>query len=502
MSKQYKNVYTILEKVKKGEIKSYYKNTEGLFGKINFYKKPDIVKPHLHYIDEDRLESIVDFHLKSKTEVDKEFLKFAKTGVYKKLKDDTKPDSHKFFNQFQENYKKFPRHIAKDIFKMFYNKMEKLEFEERSEKNASKFKLLEKANNPVGKIMSEYSSLKSSIFTRNILGYFIARLTALDFIDADSSKKIKQSLESGSDFNNEQAENAFNDMLNSPEGKKMMDEAINEAMDVCKKIDESIPLDVQEQMFENSNKSNNGSFSAGKISPDYLKQVAAHLESVNLSMSGLKDKIKKLLDKSVSYFSAKKETKYEDLFNSDDVAGIEDFVLLHPQLRKMFTEDVMIKETKSVGKIDVYIDISGSMDSGCGSKNSKGQSISKLEFSKALTSKLKKMDMLNEVYVFNTSVKKIPNDIISISMIGSSGGTNINAVIRSIENNEVNALVITDAEDTCGIYSDKAFFIGVKGSRFNSFTQDVIKEYSNKNQVVVFDGVTISKVDEFGQIIV
>ena len=47
--KNYKNVYTILEKVKKGEIKSYYKNDEGgLFGKLNFYKKEDLIKPHMH----------------------------------------------------------------------------------------------------------------------------------------------------------------------------------------------------------------------------------------------------------------------------------------------------------------------------------------------------------------------------------------------------------------------------------------------------------------------
>ena len=41
-TKSYKNVYTILEKVKKGEIKSYYKDDEGLFGKINFYKEDNI----------------------------------------------------------------------------------------------------------------------------------------------------------------------------------------------------------------------------------------------------------------------------------------------------------------------------------------------------------------------------------------------------------------------------------------------------------------------------
>ena len=33
--KSYKNVYTILEKVKKGEIETHYKEKDGLFGFIN-----------------------------------------------------------------------------------------------------------------------------------------------------------------------------------------------------------------------------------------------------------------------------------------------------------------------------------------------------------------------------------------------------------------------------------------------------------------------------------
>ena len=62
--KQYKNVYTILEKVKKGEIQSYYKDDDdGLFGKINFYKKEDLIKPYMHYIDERRVDTIVDAYL-------------------------------------------------------------------------------------------------------------------------------------------------------------------------------------------------------------------------------------------------------------------------------------------------------------------------------------------------------------------------------------------------------------------------------------------------------
>ncbi len=46
--RQYKNAYTILEKVKKGEIDSYYRNEDSLFSKINFYKKPDLINPLLY----------------------------------------------------------------------------------------------------------------------------------------------------------------------------------------------------------------------------------------------------------------------------------------------------------------------------------------------------------------------------------------------------------------------------------------------------------------------
>jgi uncharacterized protein with von Willebrand factor type A (vWA) domain len=218
-------------------------------------------------------------------------------------------------------------------------------------------------------------------------------------------------------------------------------------------------------------------------------------------MGSLKEKIKKLLDKSVSYFSANETTEYEDLFNSDNIAGLEDYELLHPKLRKIFAEDLQVKNTKKVGKIDIYIDISGSMSSSCGVSGDDGNYISKLDFCKAFAAKLKSMDMLNELYMFDNRVKKGKTDVISISMMDCGGGTTIDAAVRSIEKNGVNALVITDAEDDCSIYSDKAFFIGVEGARFNYFHDNTIKEYSNKGQVVVFDGKTISKVNEEGNIV-
>jgi len=499
-SKNYKNVYTILEKVKKGEIKSYYKDDEGLFGKINFYKKPDLIKPYLHYIDEWRLESIVDAHMRDSNSVNEAYTKFSKSADFKKIDPAKQPNSQSFYTKFQENYNKFPKHLAKDIFKMYYNQIEKLDFEDRDEKNHAKFKFLEKANNPVGKIMSEHSNLKSAIYARNILAYFVARMTIMDYVDPNASKDIKNGLNGQSDFDNEGVDKAMQKMMDSTQGKNMLEDAMEKAQDLCKQMDGAMDDDVQEQLFESANKGGDDSI-AGKLSPNYMRQIATRLERISLSMGSLKEKIKKLLDKSVSYFSSNQKTEYEDLFNSDNVAGLEDYELLHPKLRKIFAEDLQVKSTKKVGKIDVYIDVSGSMSSSCGTMTESGEYISKLDFCKAFIAKLKSMDMLNDIYKFDNRVKKSKNDLISISMIDCGGGTTIDNAIQSIEKNGVNALVITDAEDTCSIYSDKAFFIGVEGSRFNYFNTEIIKEYSEKGQAIVFDGKTISKVNEQGFIV-
>ena len=498
--KQYKNVYTILEKVKKGEIQSqsYYKDKEGLFGKINFYKKADLVKPYIHYIDEGKIDSLVKKEIQNQKGITEYFNRFKTSSAFGRLPEDQKPDLQKFHQKLQENYEKIPKSLKYDIHKLYYHKMDKLEFEERDDKNATRFKFLEKANNPVGKIMSEGSNLKSAVFAKNMMLYYLMQLTQMEYIDAEAQKQMMDGLNGNDDaqFNQDAIDDAMKKHMESQPSKNMLDKLMQDAQDTCKMMDEHIDQDVQEQMFEQANK--DGGDTAGKLSPDYMRQIVARLESVKLSMGSLKEKIKQLLDKSASYFSSRKIIKYEDLFNAQDVSGLEDYELLHPRLRKIFAEDIQIKDTKSVGKVDVYVDVSGSMSSSCGVRNSNGSQISKIDFAKSMIAKLKEMDMLNDVYLFDTRVKKYRNDMISISMIDCGGGTTINTAVHSIIKNDINALVITDAEDHCSLYSEKAFFIGVEGSRFNSFSSDVIQQYSNKNQVVVFDGHRIQKVDIYG----
>jgi len=496
--KQYKNVYTILEKVKKGEIQSHYKNDDGgLFGKLNFYKKSDLIKPHMHYIDERRLTTVVDAHLNDQSNTTAFFTKFSRSAGCTSLPEDKKPDWQTFQKKMTETYQKFPKHLKNDIFKMFYHKMDKLDFEERTDSNYTQYKFLERSNNPVGKIMTETSSLKSAIFTRNLMHYYIMQMTMMEFIDPDAAKQLMSGLNGESDFDNQGMDELMNKMLDNRLSKNMLDDAIQEAQNTCKAMDEAIPQDLQDEMF---NSVKDGGANAGKLSPDYINQVTANIRRINLSMGSLKDKIRKLMDKSKNYFSAKKETIQEDLFNSDNLAGLDEYVFLHPQLRKFMIEDIMIKDSRSIGKINIYIDISGSMSDTCGVGDIDGTRIDKLDFCKAFALKMQDLGMLNKIYTFNNHVKELKTDVFSIANLTTCGGTSINTVVEHIKRHDDNALVITDAEDGCHSYSEKAFFIGVKGANFNHFDKKTIQKYSESGQVVVFDGNRIFNVNTKGGI--
>jgi len=484
-----KNIYTIFEKVKKGEFKSYYKESGGLFGKIDFYKKPDLIKPHLHYLDQDRLKSIMDQHFTNPDTISQSYKQYCS-----KVKSDQRLGSDDYKRKFSEYYQtKFPKHLTRDIFKMYYNKINDLEFEERSDKNHTQFKILEKSNHPVSKIMSESSQLKSAVFTRTMVEHFINKLLYLEITNPNQGSDLTKSLSESSEFDSKDTDKMLKDLFESSAAKKDLEQAIDKATETCKALDQTMDAEQQQQMFEACSNSE-----ASKLDVNYLNTVKTQLERVNMSMGALKNKIKNLLNKSVSYFSAKTKVKFEDIFNSDSVVDIQDEYLLHPRLRKLFAEDLMVKDTESVGKIDVYLDISGSMDSSAGVKNEQNHEISKAEFGKALIFKMKQMDILNDFYTFNTSVKLHKSDPISIAMINTNGGTSINNVIKKVNANRVNALIITDAEDHCSEYSDHAFFIGVKGCSFSHFHAPVIAEYAEKDQLIIFEGDQIVRVDKDG----
>lgn len=485
--KEYKNAYTILEKVKKGEIKSYHKkDSDGLFGRVNFYKRPDLIKPYLHYMDEGNVQNIIKSSIiphpgdPLNPYLNKELNKIPSGD-----------DRNKFLKKLQDNYRNMPKHLMYDIYKMYYSKMDKMKFEDRDDKNFAKYKLLERSNNPVGKIMSETSELKSAVFTQSAIMNYLLQLTKLEMSDPEQKKQMEKCMNGKGEGDQKKQEKMVDKFLNSNTAKQSLEEAMKHAEETCKMIDENIPEETQKDIFNNP-----GGDGASKLSPEHLKEIAEDLKSLRFSMGGLKERLKNIMNKATSYFSAKKETKYEDLFNADDVSGLEDYILLHPKLRKIFAEDIQVRDTKSIGKISVYVDISGSMSGGVGTKVD-GKQISCIDFAKSLVAKLKELDMLEELFLFNTSVRPRTTDLISIARIPCDGGTDIDKVIHHISERDTNSIVITDAGDSTGQYSDKAYFIGVSGSDFSGFRE--LERYRAGKQIVIFDGVNVSEVNSKGR---
>ena len=494
--RKYKNVYTIFEKVKKGEIESYYKEEDSLFSRLSFYKKPDLIKPNLHYLDERKVLAIVDGYLTNPATIKKQYENFKGLAVFKKIPDDKKPSYGKFTEKYLSNFNKLPEHLKYDMFKMYYNKVDKVDFEEKTDKNRGKYLFIEKGNSPVGKIMSEQSQLKSAIFTRHVFEFFLTQMVKLEFEDQQASDSIKESLDDAS--NDDNFKTLSDKMFSSGQAQKRLDKAIQDASDLCKKIDDVIDAEGQQELFENVNIRDEQS-GASKISTDYIATAADSLKSIKMSMSNLKEKIKKIMDRSKSYFSSKKETIREDLFNSDNIAGLDDYVALHPKLRKILIEDITVTETKNIGKINIYIDISGSMSGSCSVPGHSG--ISRIDFAKSFALKMKELDLLNEVYVFDTRVRKYKKDEFSLAVLSPNGGTTIDNVVNHIRGENKDAIIITDADDYCKAYSEKAFFIGIAGARFHHFGKEILKQYNDNNQLIVFDGSSIKKVDDNGFII-
>ena len=284
--KQYKNVYTILEKVKKGEIKSHYNNEEGgLFGKINFYKKPDLVKPYLHYLDADKLSDIMNSQLGANNSTEtlhecysslmktKEFKKWQASGNGKDL------TFRDFTTEVRRAYSDFPKHLQNDIFNMYYNKIDNIDFEERTDKNYTKFKFLERSNNPVGKIMSERSNLKSAIFMKNVMLYYLTRMAFLKLSDKEAYDKMKNALNGGNDFDNNDIDKILKQDFGAGGSTQMMNEMIDKASQMCKKMDEVMDEETQEQMFQNI--SPNNSNEASKLDSGYVDRVSQKLLSLN-----------------------------------------------------------------------------------------------------------------------------------------------------------------------------------------------------------------------------
>jgi len=472
---------------------TYYSSSSykrpSLFDRVKFYEKPDLIKPTLHYIDEMKIDRIVEQSLDPNDATTQ--------WCYDSLKSSAKFDSiQSYCKKMKSIYERFPKHIIYDIFKLYYNTMDKMEFADRTVKNKPRYKILEVSNNPINKIMTHGSNLKSAVFTKNIMLFLLSQFAQKDAEESRSFEKFKKILEDRPNRNKEQSadlEDKLNNMLAAPDSKELLEKLMESAASVCTNLDQNTDQEIQDSVF---NGSNNSGIGISNLTENGMKELSSRINAVKIQTDELKKKVKHLVDRSMSQFDAKTTVEYEDFINASDVSNLDEYGLLHPNIRSLFIEDILIPKKKTMGKVDIYVDVSGSMNDNCGVSDGKGGYLTKMQFSKVILSKLYEMEIIRDFYLFDTSVEKRKTTFLNICLFNGNGGTCIDTCVSHVMNvSKINSIIITDAEDRCSIYSDKVFFLGLKGARFDSFNKHVYRKYGDGKQMVIFDGKKVKEIN-------
>lgn len=488
---------TIFEKAKRGEItnngysrggySSYYSGFTSRFSQLSFYKKPDIIKPYLHYSDAHIVQRSVQKYIESRdfkmSKASSNILKAFNSEKKKKGVEQMSMDTYQ--NEIRKIYDKFPSSLLNDMHNQFYADNYSLKYEDRTQRNKRRFNILDRINDPVSKIITNGSQLKSMIYTRYMTQYFLTMMLEIKANNPDDFNEMMKNLaNSGADGSGKDKDPSFDKST-----ENILDKYLSDKNDSKSKLDEfkqaaKDDIDNLQQTMSNEEIDEIWGNDAGVQSlPIELKSMFDEISDYNFNMDALKQPLKKIIEKAASKFKSEKEYFYDSFIDDPMVSELIDHAYLHPKLRKLFIEDLQIKDFRTFGKIDVYVDVSGSMGSGCGFGN-----LSRIRFSQVLLYKLIKMDAVDKIFLFNNSVREIKTDVKAVMKIGYSGGTSFNNVAKHIKNRDAaNVLMITDCDDSLYEYLPNLFVLGVAGSSFHGFHQD----YHNTGQLIHFNGTEV-----------
>lgn len=548
---------TLLRKIQKGSssIKTGNSSRVPSFnfddsGRIQMFKKREIVQPYLHPIDSqivnEQIEKVVKQSLK---QIDPEI---------------------------EKNYDKLlPRHLVNDLYSLYYNPSGKMKFEGLDKTNKVKFDILDSINNSLLKIVTNNSHIGSYVYTEEIGKFLYKKFMEMP---PEQRKKLEEALnncnqgggqgngqsqkqqgqgqgQNGKDkqqgqgsqpqpgdgqSNGQQGQRPNQDQNssgrmdsnpheqdkkdgdNSSRGAANNSHGNNSHKDMSQDAADQMDKDLKDMLdklsqnlnSKQSQKELEKAFDEAQKKLDKLRDVGVdiendenmpeeeqkeivrnlnNLDSIRDSLRALsvsKEKImkavKKILDGTTNYFSRKCTITDVELFEADDILDINGLELLHPFFKKSRLFDMSITERKYIGKFDLYVDCSGSMGSGCGGDLER---VRRIDLAKSLAMQMKELGILGELYEFEDRPKKIMNTDISILMMAARGGTNIETVLQNIVKSGNNAVVLSDGESHINTYTEKALFVGV-GTDFSYFRDydGPGQRFVEESQCIYYDG--------------
>jgi uncharacterized protein with von Willebrand factor type A (vWA) domain len=453
-----------------------FKNTgEGVFG---FRKDKHVIMPGVTAYEEHRLKGIKDY-------VHKE------TG---------KPCT-------------LSQELINDVYSVYVNGDVKRRPE--TDSNAVRHKVLDKVYDSLTKVVTVDSPLYTQILTRE-LALVLQKVD--DEIeeekeqkgengdgDGDGGSGLESSLGNGDEDGDgdQQAKGEGTDDGGADEGKdpgdnkqagsgsgsrresleNIVDKALSKAEqaieDAKSKADNKIK-DLKDQLGEEAMKD------LQQNNPEFLEEIDElkdRLAKVSVNKESIRKVMTKILNESMNYFSSKFSTVEESLFDCEECEDLFGLEFLHPIFNNAEIMSVGNETRKYKGKIDLYLDCSGSMNS---QRDFEGTRLRMIDLVKGIAMILYRMNMIENLYFFDGSLYKIDNiNEISILSFSQSGGTDFNNVINQIKRHGNNSVIITDGYDSCREYTDKAFWIGVGGTTFRSY-DDAFETYRSTRQCVAY----------------
>ena len=404
-----------------------------------------------------------------------------------------------------------PQELINDVYSMYVN--EDVKRRPKSNNNSVRHQVLDKVYNSLTKVVTKDSPLYTQILTRELA-------LALQKIHEDIKDKQEQQGKSptglgdpqdgegecqgqdggdggdgqdqgSGDQNNDSAGKGDGSSTRSSYDKDVQDaldkaenniqKAMDDADDKIKKMEDQLGKEAMKDLAESE--------------PEFLEKIddlKYALANVSINKESIGKVLEKVLNESQNYFSTKFNRIEESLFDCEECEDLFGLEFLHPVFKNANLMDIGNETRVYKGKIDLFLDCSGSMSS---TEYFEGTRIRMSDLVKGIAMVLFRMGMIDNLYFFDNNLYKIENiNEFSILSFSRSGGTNFEKVIAKIKENGNNSVIITDGEDNCATYDKRAFWVGVGGTKFKSYYSDSDKDkfpaYRANKQCVTYNSST------------
>lgn len=387
-----------------------------------------------------------------------------------------------------------PDHLIHDIFLLYYLPDDVIKI--NSSRNLKKYEIIHNIYNGLIKIITEKQTVNAYYITEVICEYLLA-------LYANQDKKTCQALSEL--FSGENYEDL------SPEQQKSLNEFINKIgktkISKIKGNDSEHQSQSIEQMMNEAADKADGTNKAytelGIKSPSLSDYDNSHFNFENLEIvrkltSGMilsKDSISQMFNLILNKFRNEFSTNY-DLKLSELIEDPEEFVdimdleyFANNRLLSLFLDEIMVTTKKPRGKVDLYIDASGSMGSSTDAN-------SRMVIAKGVAIKFIKYKLVRNVYFFADKVSKPYNstNLYEILIYDNGGGTSFNRVLEQVKKENKHSIVITDGEDYANYFDSKVHWIGVGDADFTTFIRnEESKKFLDNGRCFYYNGHKLVK---------